>query len=373
MNIQKIRRTSIATLLAAVVTPVCLSAQQEPPVGQEPPAGTRPDPTRQEPRDPNKPNVGVYDKDRRQDGDLAYASISKVIGAKVRMLPSVEEQREAARDNDAAKRPEGKIQDILVDHKSGECEYAVISFGGFIGIGDKTIAIPCEALKWNQSLERYDLDANEDRLKAMPSFDLSSARKDGLDAACATVEEQWKGTAGKDQVGIREATGGREDVGTTGERPVGERPVGERPIGEDKPFAEREAMEKERTFKDTKFQLVPVKFAAVTELGDHEIYTGATKFGKVNDLLMNRAENKIALVVVSRGGTLGVGGKDYLVPWQAFRLCSSGEERLLCTKLDPAKLESAVVYEKPKHGVVDPDAARRAQEQFKGDIDGLRK
>jgi sporulation protein YlmC with PRC-barrel domain len=370
MNLQQFKSTSIAALFAAIATPVCLSAQQEPPSGQPP--------TKQEPRqDPNrdldKRNAGAQDEKRGQLGDHTYASVDKIIGAKVRMLPSVEEQREAARDNDAAKRPEGKLVELLVDHKTGECKYAVVSFGGFIGIGDKTVALPAEALKWNQALDRYDLDANEDRLKAMPSFDLSSARKDGLDAACATVEEQWKGTAGKDQVGIREATGGREDVGTTGERPVGERPVGERPIGEDKPFAEREAMEKERTFKDTKFQLVPVKFAAVTELGDHEIYTGATKFGKVNDLLMNRAENKIALVVVSRGGTLGVGGKDYLVPWQAFRLCSSGEERLLCTKLDPAKLESAVVYEKPKHGVVDPDAARRAQEQFKGDIDGLRK
>src|SRR5262245_25714035 len=41
----------------------------------------------------------------------------------------------------------GKIEDIVIDMDSRQIAYAVLSFGGFLGFGDKLFAIPWEALK----------------------------------------------------------------------------------------------------------------------------------------------------------------------------------------------------------------------------------
>ena len=43
----------------------------------------------------------------------------------------------------------GKIEDIVIDADAGRIAYAVLSFGGFLGMGDKYFAIPWEALRFN--------------------------------------------------------------------------------------------------------------------------------------------------------------------------------------------------------------------------------
>ena len=41
------------------------------------------------------------------------------------------------------------IEEVMIDPGKGKIAYAVLSFGGFLGIGNKLFAIPCEALESN--------------------------------------------------------------------------------------------------------------------------------------------------------------------------------------------------------------------------------
>ena len=43
----------------------------------------------------------------------------------------------------------GKIEEVMIDVNMGRIAYAVLSFGGFLGIGNKLFAIPWEALESN--------------------------------------------------------------------------------------------------------------------------------------------------------------------------------------------------------------------------------
>jgi sporulation protein YlmC with PRC-barrel domain len=43
----------------------------------------------------------------------------------------------------------GKIEDVMLDVDTGRISYAVLSFGGFLGMGDKLFAIPWNALRLN--------------------------------------------------------------------------------------------------------------------------------------------------------------------------------------------------------------------------------
>ena len=54
---------------------------------------------------------------------------------------------------------------------SGEVAYAVLSFGGVLGMGDKLFAVPWSALTLDTENKRFTLNASKDRLKDAPGFD----------------------------------------------------------------------------------------------------------------------------------------------------------------------------------------------------------
>ena len=68
----------------------------------------------------------------------------------------------------------GEIKDLMIDVRSGEIQYAVLSFGGFLGMGDKLFAVPLEAFDVDTYKERFVLDVSKDRLEKAPGFDKSN-------------------------------------------------------------------------------------------------------------------------------------------------------------------------------------------------------
>jgi sporulation protein YlmC with PRC-barrel domain len=65
----------------------------------------------------------------------------------------------------------GKIEHIMVDVPSGRVAYAVLSFGGFLGLGDKLFAIPWSALTLDTEDKCFMLDVDKETLKKAPGFD----------------------------------------------------------------------------------------------------------------------------------------------------------------------------------------------------------
>ncbi|MDO9293797.1 MAG: PRC-barrel domain-containing protein, partial [Hydrogenophaga sp.] len=65
----------------------------------------------------------------------------------------------------------GDIKEIMLDMRTGQVSYAVLSFGGFLGLGEKLFAVPWTALKLDPVNKRFVLDASKDRLESAPGFD----------------------------------------------------------------------------------------------------------------------------------------------------------------------------------------------------------
>ncbi len=65
----------------------------------------------------------------------------------------------------------GDIKDIMIDVPSGRVAYAVLSFGGFLGMGDKLFAVPWHALMLDADNKCFVLDIPRDRLEQAPGFD----------------------------------------------------------------------------------------------------------------------------------------------------------------------------------------------------------
>jgi len=59
----------------------------------------------------------------------------------------------------------GRIEDFMMDLETGRVAYAVLSFGGFLGVGNKLFAVPWDAFTIDSLHHAFILDVTKERLK----------------------------------------------------------------------------------------------------------------------------------------------------------------------------------------------------------------
>ena len=65
----------------------------------------------------------------------------------------------------------GSIEDIMIDKISGRSVYAVLAFGGFLGLGHKHYPLPWSVLDYSQEKAGYVVDLDKEQLKNAPGYD----------------------------------------------------------------------------------------------------------------------------------------------------------------------------------------------------------
>src|SRR5688500_16392339 len=69
----------------------------------------------------------------------------------------------------------GTVYDFMLDNKSGHGAYAVMSYGGFLGIGEKYHPIPWKKLTYDTGLGGYIVDIDRKQLESAPSYSRSDS------------------------------------------------------------------------------------------------------------------------------------------------------------------------------------------------------
>jgi hypothetical protein len=64
----------------------------------------------------------------------------------------------------------GSVQRVMIDKISGKVAYAVVSFGGFLGMGEDYYPVPWPNLKYDTRLGGYRVGITEDQLKGAPKY-----------------------------------------------------------------------------------------------------------------------------------------------------------------------------------------------------------
>jgi len=72
-----------------------------------------------------------------------------------------------------AKEKIGKIEDIAIDKRSGKVAYAILSFGGFLGMGHKHQPLPWSVLNYDIEHGGYVVDITQEFLALAPKLDVS--------------------------------------------------------------------------------------------------------------------------------------------------------------------------------------------------------
>lgn len=266
-----------------------------------------------------------------------YKALNDIIGADVRLQASAEDRQEAIEDGEVAKGPKATIDDLILRPRDGRIEAAVLTFGGFIGIGDKTVALPISRLTWNETSKMFHVNATEEQLKKLPAFDLGDARERGLDNAYVTVSESWKVVGFPkdgydDSMGKRAVGGG--DVIDTMDR------------------------EEEARLVGTKCSVFAAQHICASEVKDLKVHApNSDATGSIEKCIVNCDTQKIEFAVID-----GLGEGEYLVPREALVICQSGDEAALCFTHPVSSLTTAVRYSEPDNGVLtaaDASAAKR--------------
>lgn len=183
----------------------------------------------------------------------------------------------------------GKIEELMIDIQNGKVAYAVLSFGGFLGMGDKLFAIPWQALNLRVHEHAFVLNVPKEILENAKGFD-----KDNWPL---TTREELSRTYtyyGYQPYWQPEVTG---QTGPSGEI-VSERTV-----------RTEEALSREN----------PDFLSAGTIKGDKVVNRAGEDLGKLEEIMIDLHDGRIAYTVLSFGGFLGIGNKLFAVPWQVLQ------------------------------------------------------
>jgi hypothetical protein len=64
----------------------------------------------------------------------------------------------------------GEVKDVMIDKRSGKIAYAVMSFGGFLGLGEQYHPLPWATLKYDTRQGGYVVGVTVDQLKSAPTY-----------------------------------------------------------------------------------------------------------------------------------------------------------------------------------------------------------
>jgi Uncharacterized conserved protein len=183
----------------------------------------------------------------------------------------------------------GKIEELMIDLRDGRIAFAVLSFGGFLGLGDKLFAIPWQALRLKLHDHAFVFDVPKETLEKAEGFD-----KDNW----PITSREWLSTV----------------YGYYGYQPYWQTGVGAEAHGE----TESQRMAR---MGSTSVERENPDFLSVGTLkGDKVVDNAGENTGKIEEFMIDLQDGKIAYVVVSHGGILGIGNKLFAIPWQALSL-----------------------------------------------------
>jgi len=218
------------------------------------------------------------------------------------------------------------VKDTIIDLRPGMVEYAVLSYGGFLGLGDKLFAVPWDALQHrhdvNNATPYFALDIDEATLKGSPAGFDDSHWPD-------FANPQWSSKIDTFYEKYR-----KPHAGLTVTTPRKEINVQVDVKGKNTDVASTEKM----MLRGSALLGIKVKNETQKELG------------KVSDLVIEVHPGKIRYAALSYGGFLGLGDKLFAVPWKAFdfRHDISTKDFSLVLNIDEARLRKASGFDKNK-------------------------
>jgi sporulation protein YlmC with PRC-barrel domain len=248
----------------------------------------------------------------------------------------------------------GKIEELMIDLHDGRLAFAVLSFGGFLGMGDKLFAIPWQAFRLKLHDHAFVLDIPKETLEKAEGFDKDNwpvTSREWLSTMYGYYGYQpyWQ-TGVAEQTGISTGMPARRESERMGrmetERRTGmpgetesermtrmetERRTGMPGEIESERMGRMETERRTGMPGETESERMtrmgstagrdnPDFLSADTIKSDKIINKAGENLGKIEELMIDLQDGRVAYAALSFGGFLGLGGKLFAIPWQALQI-----------------------------------------------------
>jgi sporulation protein YlmC with PRC-barrel domain len=87
----------------------------------------------------------------------------------------------------------GNVLDLVIDAREGRVAYIVLSFGGFMGMGNKLFAMPWKAFECSTTEDKFILNVEKRKLETAPGFDKDAPWPDFADRTWGSGIHQYYG------------------------------------------------------------------------------------------------------------------------------------------------------------------------------------
>lgn len=254
----------------------------------------------------------------------------------VYILADKEAQIDAARDGKSADRVSVDIADLIIDTNTYKIDWAVLSVGGFLGMGAKHVLVPYGSLDWRADSDAFALYVTKDQLKLLPEFDSSKAIKSGMDGAVRTCAASAT-SAGFVSPAHSQRQGAVRPQDAKSGVPV---------------TANSELLD------GTKFTRVPQDYVLSSHLRGVDVYALNEDAGSVQFIAVDPSTGVLPFVVIDTGGMLGIGENHLMVPTNSLMLVHDLEDEdddqgHWCIQISKDALNQAPKYTKPENGITD--------------------
>jgi sporulation protein YlmC with PRC-barrel domain len=204
----------------------------------------------------------------------------------------------------------GEIEDLVIDKDEGVVAYGVLSFGGFLGIGEKLFAVPFNSLTRTKDDDVVVMDVTKEQLERAPSFAKDSWPE--FDRAYGTKLSEFYKTTPYWQVPADKS---------------------QDPARLPKDALDKDHLRAHGCCRATKAIGMKVEDTTGKNLGD------------VEDLVIDDATGRVVYGVLSFGGFLGMGDKLFAIPWHALRQSAKSDDKFVLD-VPKEKLEAAPGFDK---------------------------
>lgn len=85
----------------------------------------------------------------------------------------------------------GTVDHLMIDKFTGQVEYAVMSFGGFLGMGESYNPVPWKSLTYDPDLGGYIIDTDRSRLESAPRYTTGNQPNWSDRAYTERVDDYW--------------------------------------------------------------------------------------------------------------------------------------------------------------------------------------
>ncbi|WP_421927465.1 PRC-barrel domain-containing protein [Neoaquamicrobium sediminum] len=249
----------------------------------------------------------------------------------------------------------GEVKDLVFDDQ-GNIQAIVVSVGGFLGIGEKQVALQYDLVEWTEmdGEEYIVVETTREALEAQQEFDLAAYEMQPADAEVgntqpATAEDLAAAPAAQDEAGMTDDMAATEEATPADNMAASE---GVAPAGEETAAAPADDTMTEAD--ETPTSAIDRSSLNEVQVGDisADDFVGTTVYGanddnigEIGDIILSD-DGQVEAVIIDVGGFLGIGEKEVAVSMDNLAFLSDADgEYYLYTTFTQEQLEAQAAYD----------------------------